>query len=106
MGSGNFAGLNAVHSLIGLCWNLTCWATEQLALPPVQAPHAERGRWQPAAALDLSAVVARAAHSGLRLYRAQAGAPLEVEDTAGTPESRAWRCWLQEPIQLLLPSTG
>jgi Transposase DDE domain group 1 len=106
MRTSSFAGLNALHSLIGLCWNLTRWAAEQLALPPLQAPQAERARWQPAAAMDLSAVVARAAHSGLRLYRAQAGATLEVEDTAGTPESRAWRCWLQEPIQLLLPLTG
>jgi hypothetical protein len=106
MRSSNFAGLNAVHSLIGLCWNLTRWAAEQLVLPPLQAPQAERPRWQPAATMDLSEVVARAAHSGLRLYRVQAGATLEVADTAGTAESRAWCCWLQEPIQLLLPLTG
>ena len=72
----------------------------------MQAPQAERARWQSASAMDLSEVMARAAHSGLRLDRAQAGAVLEVEDTAGTPESRAWRGWLQEPIQLLLPLTG
>jgi hypothetical protein len=102
----SFAGLNALHSLIGLCWNPTHWAGEHLALPPLQAPQAERARWQPAAAMDLAEVMARAAQSGLRLYRAQAGAVLEVEDTAGTPESDAWRCWLHEPIQLLLPLTG
>ena len=34
MRTGNFAGLNAVQSLVGLCWNLTRWATEDLALPP------------------------------------------------------------------------
>src|SRR5262249_13537326 len=106
MRTSNFAGLNAVHSLISLCWNLTQWATEQLALPPLQAPQAERSRWQPASALDRSEVLARAARSGLRLYRVQAGAVLEDEDTAGTAESSAWRCWLQEPIQLLLPLTG
>jgi DDE family transposase len=102
----NFAGLNALHSLIGLCWNLTRWAAEHLRLPPLQAPQAERDRWQPAAAMDLSELLARAAQSGLRLYRAQAGAVLEVEDTAGTAESGAWRGWLHEPIQLLLPLTG
>jgi len=106
MRTSTFAGLNALHSLIGLCWNLTRWAAEQLTLPPLQAPQAERARWQAASEMDLSAVMERAAHSGLRLYRAQAGAVLEVEDTAGTAESRAWRCWLQEPIQLLLPLTG
>jgi hypothetical protein len=106
MRTGCFAGLKALHSLIGLCWNLTRWAGEQLALPPLQAPQAERTRWQPAAALDLSEVMSRAAHSGLRLHRAQPGAVLEVEDTAGTAESGAWRRWLQEPIQLLLPLTG
>jgi hypothetical protein len=106
MRTSSFAGLNAVPSWIGLCWNLTRGATEERALPPVQAPQAERTRWQPASAMDLSQLGARAAHSGLRLYRAQAGATLEVEDTAGTAESRAWRCWLQEPIQLLLPLTG
>jgi len=104
--TGCFAGLQALHSLIGLCWDLTRWALEPLRLPPLQAPQAERARWQPAAAMDLSEVVTRAAQSGLRLYRAQAGATLEVEDTAGTPESRAWRSWLQEPMQLLLPLTG
>jgi hypothetical protein len=101
-----FAGLNALHSLIGWCWNLTRWATGELALPPLQAPQAEPVRWQPAATMDLSELLTRAAQSGLRLYRAHAGATLEVEDTAGTPESRAWRRWLHEPIQLLLPLTG
>jgi hypothetical protein len=104
--TGNFAGLNGWHSWIGLCWNLTRWATEQLLLPPLQAPQAPRSRWQAAWRMDLSAVLARGAHSGLRLYRARVGGGLEVEDTAGTAESHAWRCWLQEPIQLRLPLTG
>jgi hypothetical protein len=104
--TGNFAGLNALHSLIGLCWDLTRWATEALRLPPLQAPQAEPSAWEEAAAMDLSALVGRASHSGLRLYREAPGAVLEVEDTAGTGESSAWRRWLQEPIQLRLPLTG
>lgn len=102
----HFEGLNVLHSLIGLCWNLTRWATEHLQLPPLQAPQASRARWQAAWSLDLSAVMVRAAQSGLRLYREHAGAVLEAADTAGTPESQAWRSWLQEPIQLRLPLTG
>jgi Transposase DDE domain group 1 len=104
--SGHFDGLNALHALIGLCWDLTRWATEELRLPPLQAPQAERAAWVAVAALDLSAVAARAAHSGLRLYREGPGAALEVEDTAGTAESLAWRQWLQQPIQLRLRLTG
>ena len=77
-----------------------------MAARPTARCCAERARWQPAWEMDLSEVMARGAHSGLRLYRAQAGAVLEVEDTAGTAESYAWRCWLHEPIQLLLPLTG
>jgi hypothetical protein len=105
MRTSNFAGPSALPSWIGLCWNLTPWAAEPLALPPLQAPQAERARWQPAVALDRSEVMTRAAQSGLRLYREQAGAVREVADTVGTPESQAWRCWLQEPTQLLLPLT-
>jgi hypothetical protein len=102
----HFEGLQALQCLIGLCWNLTQWALETLALPPVQAPQAERSVWQAATGLDLAAVQQRAAHSGLRLYRERPGAILEVEDTSATPESAAWRQWLQQPIQLRLRLTG
>jgi hypothetical protein len=102
----HFAGLTALHSLIGLCWNLTRWALAELRLPPLPAPQAVPARWQAVEGMDLSEVLARGAHSGLRLYRGGAGAVLEVADTAGTAESHAWRCWLQEPIQLRLPLTG
>jgi hypothetical protein len=104
--SGHFEGLQALHSLIGLCWNLTRWATEELRLPPLQAPQAPPPAWEAAARMDLGALLERAAHSGLRLYRAAPQATLEVEDTAQTAESTAWRCWLQQPIQLRLCLTG
>ena len=104
--TGHYEGLRALHSLIGLCWDLTRWATEELRLPPLPAPQAARAAWQAAGSLDLSAVLARAAHSGLRLSRQRPGATLEVEDTASTAESLAWRQWLQQPIQLRLRLTG
>jgi DDE family transposase len=104
--TGHFEGLQALHSLIGLCWNLTQWATAALRLPPVQAPGASLSGWVAVVTLDLAAVQARAAHSGLRLYREGPGAVLEVEDTADTAESAAWRRWLQQPIQLRLRLTG
>jgi hypothetical protein len=106
MRTGNFDGLNALHGLIGLCWDLTVWAEEGLRLPPVQAPAAPQERWLPAGRLDLAEVQRRAAHSGLRLYREGPGAALEVEDTASTPESIAWLRWLEQPIQLRLRLTG
>jgi hypothetical protein len=106
MRTGNFAGLQALHALIGLCWNLTRWSCAELQLPPLQAPQAEAAAWQEATALDLSALQQRAAQSGLRLDRQGPGKPLEVEDTAGTAESRAWLRWLKQPIQLLLLLTG
>lgn len=102
----NFTGLNALHGLIGLCWNLTEWALEGFRLPPVQAPTAAPPRWEAATASDRAEVTQRAAHSGLRLHRAGSGAVLEVEDTAGTAESAAWCRWLQQPIQLRLRLTG
>jgi hypothetical protein len=104
--TGHFDGSNALHSLIGLCWDLTQWALESLRLPSLQAPAAEPARWVPAGRLDVAEVQRRAAHSGLRLYREQPGAILKVEDTAGTAESAAWRRWLQQPIQLRLRLTG
>jgi Transposase DDE domain len=102
----HFDGLNVLHHLIGLCWDLTVWATEDLRLPPVQAPQAAQQQWQAAGRLDLAAVQRRAAFSGLRLYRQQPGATLEVADTAQTAESAAWCRWLQQPIQLRLRLTG
>jgi hypothetical protein len=104
--TGHFDGLNALHSLIGLCWNLTRWALEGLRLPPVQAPAAAPSSWVAAVQLDLAAVQQRAAHSGLRLYRGGPGAVLEVEDTVNTAESTAWCRWLQQPIQLRLRLAG
>jgi len=104
--TGHFDGLNALHSLIGLCWDLTQWALEGLRLPPVQAPAAEPASWVAAVRLDLAAVQQRAAHSGLRLDRGGPGAVLEVEDTANTAESAAWCRWLQQPIQLRLRLAG
>jgi hypothetical protein len=104
--TGHFEGLQALHSLIGLCWNLTRWAAEEFRLPPLQAPQAVLSAWEAAVRMDLSVLLQRAGHSGLRLERAGAGATLEVEDSAGTAESLAWRRWLQQPIQLRLRLTG
>lgn len=106
MRTGNFAGLQAVQTLVGLCWNLTRWATEELTLPPVLAPAAERASWVPAAAMDMSQLMQRAQHSGLRLDRPTSEGPLEVEDTAGTPESQVWLRFLQQPIQQRLRLAG
>jgi hypothetical protein len=104
--TGHFEGLQALHSLIGLCWNLTQWALEELRLPPVQSPASSLESWLAAVQLDLAAVQARAAHSGLRLERVNSGAVLEVQDTANTAESAAWCRWLKQPIQLRLRLTG
>jgi hypothetical protein len=104
--TGHFDGLNALHSLIGLCWNLSQWALEELRLPPVQSPAAAPESWVAAIQLDLAAVQARAAHSGLRLVRSGRGAVLEVQDTANTAESAAWCHWLKQPIQLRLRLAG
>jgi hypothetical protein len=99
-------GLQALQSLVGLCWNLTQWTTEALNLPPVLTPTADRAAWVAAATLDLSQLVQRAQHSGLRLYRPSAEGPLEVEDTAHTAESQAWLRFLQQPIQQRLRLAG
>jgi Transposase DDE domain group 1 len=106
MRTGHFDGLNALHSLIGLCWNLTQWALEGLRLPPLPAPAAAVESWVAALGLDLSAVQERGAHSGLRLDRVSPAAVLEVADTANTAESAAWCRWLQQPIQLRLRWAG
>jgi DDE family transposase len=104
--TGSYDGLNALHALLALCWNLSVWATEDLELPPTQAPHAERCRWVRASNLDRSQLLERAAHSGLRLYRTSRTACLEVEETAFTPESKAWLKWLKQPIQHRLRLAG
>ncbi|MBV8068517.1 MAG: transposase [Acidobacteriaceae bacterium] len=101
-----FAGLNALHGLIAVCWNLTQWALEGLKLPPKQSPQAEPAKWQEALKNDLEGLQERAAHSGLRLDRSKRGAVLEVQDTAQSVESAIWYRWLQQPIQLRLPLTG
>jgi hypothetical protein len=106
MRTGNLHGLAVVQALVGLCWNLTRWATEPLKLPPTLAPTAEPDRWVLAARLDMSYLLVRASLSGLRLYRRAPNAPLEVHDSAGTPESRAWLSWLQQPIQQRLKLAG
>jgi hypothetical protein len=106
MRTGNYAGLQAVQSLVGLCWNLTVWATETLRLPPGPEPHTEVGSWVAATRWDLAQLMRRASHSGLRLDRGSRTGPLEVEDTAETAESQAWLRWLQQPIQLRLRLTG
>jgi hypothetical protein len=104
--TGSYDGLNALHALLALCWNLSVWATEDLELPPTEAPHAERSRWVRASTLDRSQLLLRAALSGLRLYRTSRTARLEVEDTAFTPESNAWLQWLTQPIQYRLRLAG
>jgi hypothetical protein len=106
MRTGNYAGLQALQCLVGLCWDLTHWATEAFSLPPVLAPQAGRAAWVAACGLDLAVLMERARQSGLRLYRASAAGPLEVEDTAQTPESQAWLRLLRQPIQLRLRLTG
>jgi hypothetical protein len=106
MRTGNYGGLQALQCLVGLCWNLTRWAAEELYLPPLLAPQANRSVWVPAAGLDLAVLMQRAQQSGLRLYRESAAGPLEVEDTAQTPESQAWLRFLRQPIQLRLRLTG
>ena len=106
MRSGNHDGLNIVHTLVALCWNLTRWATEELVLPPSYAPSTDGEYWLPAGNLDMSQLLERAAHSGLRLYRAGPRAILEVENTAHAPESRAWLAWLHRPTQQRLRLTG
>ena len=106
MRTGNLAGLNAVQCLVGLCWNLTRWATEELTLPPVLAPAADPASWLRAADMDLEHLMQRAQNSGLRLYRETAAGPLEVEDTASTPESAAWLRSLQRPVQRRLRLAG
>ena len=102
----NLHGLNALHALVGLCWNLQQWAGEELELPPTAAPQAERLRWRPASTFNLRHWMDRASHSGLRLYRVTPRDPLEIEDTATTAESAAWQAWLQQPLQRRLRLAG
>ena len=100
--TGCAAGHNALLALVGLCWNLTVWCLEDLRLPPVAAPQADNNRWISALEFDRSAVLQRAAQSGLRLFRPHQTPRLEVEDTACNPESTAWLRWLGGTIQIRL----
>ena len=106
MRTGNFAGLNALQCLVGLCWNLTRWATEELRLPPVLAPNADPTVWVAAAAIDMDQLMQRARHSGLRLYRESPSSTLEVENSAASAESEAWLRFLQQPVQRRLRLAG
>lgn len=101
--TGRFDGLAAFHLLVGLSWNLIRWSTAALSLPPATAPQAPPARWMPAPAIDLSRLMIRASHSGLRLSRAGPGQILEIEDTAHTTESKAWLIWLHQHYQRRLP---
>ena len=100
------AGLETVQLLAGLCWNLLRWTLEDLQLPPAAAPARERSAWVCAAALDLSAVLERSRHSGVRFRKAPDSDVLLTEDSLGTPESAAWSRWLERPIQRLLLLAG
>lgn len=100
------AGLEAVHLLAALCWNLLRWSLEELQLPPASAPTRDRGGWVPADRLDLTAVLERSRHSGIRFRRAPASARITAEDTLCTPESAAWGQWLKRPVQRLLLLAG
>lgn len=102
----HFEGLAAIQVLTGLCWNLSQWALEELKLPPSLSPQADPEDWIPAHQMDLSAVMERGRHSGLRLTRVSSKAPLEIQDTAATPESTAWFRWLRQPIQRILRLAG
>ena len=103
MRTGRRAGLDALHALMGVCWNLTQWSLEELELPPVSRPGASRGVWRRATDLDRSGVLQRASLCGLRLHRPPRSFQLEVEDTVGSAESQAWRKWLKGCIQIRLP---
>jgi hypothetical protein len=100
--TGCAAGHNAVLALVGLCWNLTVWCLEDLRLPPVAAPQADHDRWASALEFDRSAVLQRAAQSGLRLFRPSRTPCLEVEDTVCNRESTAWLRWLGGTFQIRL----
>jgi len=99
-------GLEAVHLLAGLCWNLLRWELAELRLPPATAPIRPREAWVRADQLDLSAVLERSRYSGVRFrVNPDSGAVL-AEDTIGTPESAAWSQWLKRPVQRLLLLAG
>jgi hypothetical protein len=95
---GSYHGLNALHALVGLCWNLTEWVLEDLQLPD-PAPQSDRSQWTPAPRLDRSRLLQRAALCGLRLIRRPGSSQLEVADTFRTIESGAWLRWLGKLIQ-------
>lgn len=100
------AGLEALHLLAGLCWNLLRWELAELHLPPATAPTRQRAAWVCADQLDLSAVLERSRYSGIRFRADPEGGGAIAEDTLGTPESAAWSQWLQRPVQRLLLLAG
>jgi hypothetical protein len=104
--TGCLAGLNALHALVGLCWNLTVWSLATLELPPPLAPHADREQWVSALRIDRSDLLRRAGLSGLRLFRPPGCSGLEVEDTVHNPESATWLRWLGGDIQNRLHLTA
>jgi len=102
----HLAGLNALHALVALCWNLIRWSTEDLQLPPPLTPTADPARWVPARSLDLRHLLERASHCGLLLIQITIQAPLEAECPNCSPESKAWLHWLNEPIQYRFALAG
>lgn len=105
--TGGLAGLEALHLLAGLCWNLLRWALDDLHLPPTTAPTRDRTQWKPATTMDLRAVLERSRHCGLRFRKPpDPDGRLLIEDTVSTPESAAWGAWLQRPVQRLLLLAG
>jgi hypothetical protein len=99
-------GLEAVHLLAGLCWNLLRWELAELQLPPATAPTRSREAWVRADELDLSAVLERSRYSGLRFRTDPDSGAVIAEDTLGTSESAAWSQWLKRPVQRLLLLAG
>lgn len=100
------AGLEAVHLLAGLCWNLLRWCLEDLRLPPATAPTRDRAWWARADQLDLTAVLERSRYSGIRFRTTPDSGGVTAEDTIGTLESAAWSQWLKRPVQRLLLLAG
>lgn len=98
----HLAGLNALHALAGLCWNVIQWATTDLTLPPPLDPQADPQQWRAASSFSLPTLLTRASYSGVLLSQRGPNEPLEAESRPHNPESKAWLAWLNEPIQLRL----
>jgi hypothetical protein len=101
-------GLELVHLLAALCWNLLNWELSELSLPPARSPNQpDRIYWIRADRLDLEKVLERSRHSGIRFRRrTDDGGRVMAEDAIGTLESRAWSRWLNRPTQRLLRLAG